>query len=793
MLWPVAAWAAGIALARTDLLPVGMALAPLASLVGLLFYLRQRVVAVVLCAGVLWGVADLLLDARQVAVDEQWLAEDAMVSAAVERVEKGAAYTRLQLSDVTAENGRELPGMALLYLYGKEGKKPVAAGQKIRARVHWRLPRNYLNPGGFDYRVWCFDRHIALIGSVRGGLEISDSSVPWLESLRQRIRAAIARSGAESGVLDALLLGERSRVSEAAAEAFSATGTAHLLAISGMHVGMAAAWVFALVWWLLTRYESWIVRVPVRAAALSAGCLAALVYATLAGWPLPAIRSSLMLASGVLAWWLAVRGEAVNILLAALGLILLFDPSAIASLSLWLSFAATSAILLWGGRPDEDQPPALAGRIWRAMKMVAWVSLLAALATLPMIVSAFGRLPVYSLPANLIAVPLYGLIVMPLTLLGELSALCGLETLAAGLMWISGHAVQAGLSALGWIAALPAGQLWAIKPPLWTDLLYVACMLAAGWLYWRGKRTVAGCGLLLVLAVYSTLVLNERDVAVPTWLAWDVGQGAASSLLLPGNQVIAVDAPGYRGSRFNGGTTMAAGLRSMGITHIDLLILTHAQSDHLGGALSLLKQLNHVGQIWLPDTPAARADDRVQEIMAHAAGRHIPVRWLAAGDRVSAGRLDISVLWPPRGYESANANNLSLVISASMDGYFRLLWPGDIEAAAERHLIGNGLRPVSAMLVPHHGSATSSRAEFVEALQPELAVAQTGFGNRYGFPDAGVIKRYRDTGTQFLDTAAGAVMVRWSEPGESPVIEQWQPDKDYRRTLIQRLIRRWSP
>ncbi len=790
LLWPVAAWTAGLALARTDMLGISTAIGVFLTGFVLLMLRRQRAVALILALGVLWGGADLLLDARQMRVDEHWLGQSILVTAQIEHVEHSSTYTRLLLSHIVDGNSRRLPGMALLYLHGSRQlqQAKLMAGNSIHALVKWHQPRNHINPGAFDYKAWCFDRHIALIGSVKGRVEITDSSMSWLESARQRIRDAIGNiQGGEAAVLGAVLMGERGQVNAEVNTVFSATGTAHLLAISGMHVGMVAAWVFALVWWLLTRFEVWIVRLPVWTLALAGGFAAAFSYATLAGWPLPAIRSALMLAAAVLAWWLASRTQPVNTMLAALALILIFDPSAIASLSLWLSFTATSAILLWSGNSNISETQASSLRLTSALKVLVWVSGLATLATLPMIVSTFGRVPVYSLPANLILVPLYGLLVMPLGLMAELAALCGLNTAAEILMQWGGAAIHLGLNILNWFTALPAGQIWSIKPPVWQGLLYMVGMLWVGWQLWLGKKFRAGCGLSLVLAAFLFLVMTERNVATPGWIIWDVGQGASSTLLLPGNQVIVVDAPGRWGSRFNGGTTVASGLRSMGITHVDVLVLSHAQSDHLGGALSLLQHVNKIGQIWLPDVPSARSDARVKAILSYAEKNHIAIHWLAQGDRrflaAHAGQVELTVLWPLRFHAPSNDNNSSLVVTVKLPDQFRLFWPGDIEAVVEKQLLKKDIGSVNAMLIPHHGSTTSSQPEFVRSLLPALAVAQTGFGNHYGFPKTEVVNRYKAVGANVYNTANGAVIVRWQQPGSSPEITQWQEETGNRRNM----------
>jgi len=367
----------GLALTRTDMIGSFSATIVLSGFAIILLLFRQRLPVLMLALGAVWGVSDLIWDASRMQVDKDWLAGDVVVSADVEQVEVFSGYHRYRLVNIRREDGTLLSGNALLYQHQASGKHvqfrdiPIQAGQTIRARVRWHEPRNYHNPGAFDYRAWCFDRHIALIGSLHGQVEIIRTSDSWLELQHRKVRSMIARAGMnDGGMLQAILLGERSQLSEQANRVFSATGAAHLLAISGMHIGMAAASVFALVWFLLTRREAWIIRLPARNIAMIAGFMAAIAYGSMAEWPLPAIRTSIMLAAAALAWCLAARSEPLNILLAALGLILLFDASAIASLSLRLSFIATTALLLWAGKEGREETLSFPMRIGIAGKAV---------------------------------------------------------------------------------------------------------------------------------------------------------------------------------------------------------------------------------------------------------------------------------------------------------------------------------------------------------------------------------------------------------------------------------------
>ena len=788
LLWPVGCFVVGVALARSDLFNLPTAALLLVALIVLFALLRRFAWLTMLLFGIVLGAANLLWSASRVAVDHSWLGE-VSASATVVSVTAHAHYRRLLIDHMQRDDHTPLAGRALLYQHAPFGDAAkIAAGARIHVNARWRLPHNQLNPAAFDYRAWCFDRHIALIGSVKGGMTIVAMQPSWLQRQRTRLRTALHQLAPQpAGVLQALLLGDRSQISEPVYRAFAATGTAHLLAISGMHIGMAAAWMLAIVWWLVTRREAWIVQLPVRRIALFAGFLAACAYATLAGWPLPALRATVMLGAAVLAWQLSARHAPLNILLAALALILLFDPAAISSLSLWLSFVATAALLLWAVALKQLHPSPQQSwrqRLSTALLSLLWISLLATLATLPMIVAGFGRLPIYTLAANLLLVPLYALLVMPAALLGTLLTLLGWDSLAGFPLQLAATGVDAGLTLLHAFTELPAGELWARLPPWWSNLLYAVGMITAGWLLLRQQRRRAALTAVATLALFLAAALHETPIAAPAWYVWDVGQGAASTLLLPDDKVIVVDLPGRRGSRFNGGSRVAAELRRMGLIHVDLLILSHAQSDHLGGALTLLRQLNHIGEIWLPDVPAAHSDRRVQRIVAWAERHHATLRWMAAGDTAQFGDTALNILWPPRHFDPPNANNGSLVVTANITGPHRLLWPGDMEAPVERQLLPT-LQPVEAMLMPHHGSNTSSTPALLARLRLKLAIAQTGYHNRFNFPRPDVVARYRALGSMVKNSAEGALTINW--PDDRMAVTQYQPPTNRRRALARRL------
>ncbi len=729
-----------------------------------------RTVVFSLLAGLLWGLFMLFWDAQTVSVDESWLNGNQQVSATVEKLDRSPSFIRLRIADVQRTDGVLLAGKVDAYLYGREREPAIRVGDRVRLSLKLHLPRNMLNPGAFDYRTYCFDRHIALIGSAKG-LEVLERGSSLLERGRERINKAISVVDSQaSGVLRALLLADKSDVTIEQHESFAAAGTSHLLAISGLHVGMVAGWGFIIFWWILTRREAWIVAWPVRKLALTAGVFMAIGYATLAGWPLTAQRALLMMGAALLAWWLRDRSEPLNTMFAALLLILFIDPAAIVSISLWLSFTAVTALLIWSSHFVSE--PGLS--LWqKARKWVVglfWVSVVAALATLPITADLFGRIPTYTLLANMLLVPLYGLYVLPLSIAGELLALMGASGIAAEVFVRAAEGVAGGDRFLMLLKTWPAGNLWIPDISIYATLFYVSGIIGSIFLLFRQHHARALLSTVVTLSLYLLLVIPERPPDVPALMVWDVGQGAASTLSMPDGRVMVIDSPGRYGSRFNGGTIVADGLRHQGVVHADVVLISHAQSDHAGGVGRLLDHLRGVGELWIADISENRTYKPMQRAIRRIEIRGGMVRWLKRGDRLRFGDADVKVLWPPKGYAPYKLNNASLVLSIQLLTGERLLFPADIERDGESRIVRNGLDHHNVMLVPHHGSRTSSHPAWIQSVSPDIAIVQSGWKNRYRFPRPEVVDQYEKAGITLLDTKQGAVSVRF---GEMVKVEQY--------------------
>jgi len=733
----------------------------------------QRIFIAASIAGLLWGGGALLHDAYRVSVDGSWLEGRQNIRAEVAKAEISPSYLRLRLTDIQRDDDSRLAGDAELYLHGEARRLSLSAGQQITVSAKFHLPRNRQSPGAFDYRSYCFDQHIALTGSGKN-VAVVDSQLPLLEKARVRVRESLSGTD-HSGLIGALLLAERSGISTEIQELFAAAGVAHLLAISGLHVGMVAGWIFAVIWWLLTRREAWIIRLPVRKLALSGGLLVAAAYAAVAGWPITAERSALMMAAAVLAWWLRSRAEPLNTMLAALMLLLLFDPAAITSVSLWLSFVAVAALLLWVKSESPGRERGWLSSSGRLLLGFLGVSIVATLATLPIITDLFGRLPTYSLIANMLLVPLYSLVVLPLALLGELSAIAGAVSVADLLFGWSAMAIDQGNVILEGIHSWPAGNLWVPDVPLAFSLLYGTGMICAVILLLRKRVAATLACASLTLAGYLLVAIPENASEFPTLVVWDVGQGSAATLAMPDGRVMVIDLPGRPGSRYKGGTNVAAGLRAMGVVHADLLVLSHAQSDHAGGAERFLQQIRSAGELWLADVPMNRGYPPMQAAFREMLRKGGTVRWLKQGDRLVFGDSRIEVLWPPQGHDPKNSNNSSLVLSVALPSGKRVLFAADIEHGGEAGVLKAGLTHHDVLLVPHHGSRTSSSGVWVEKVSPEIAIAQTGWANHYGFPNAAVVERYRMQGARLFDTKIGTVKIIFDTAAESGIkVDQYR-------------------
>ena len=629
---------------------------------------------------------------------------------------------RFELADAQARR-TEVPKLLRLAWY--DGPR-VNSGERWRLAVKLKRPVGLLNPHAFDYEAWLLAQRIGATATVKDGQRLQPAQWAWRDAVRQRLLAVDAQG--REGALAALVLGDSSGLSRADWQVLQDTGTVHLLVISGQHVGLLAGMVYLLIAGL-ARYGLW----PQRLAWLPWACglafAAALGYGLLAGFEVPVRRACVMIGL-VLLWRLRFRhlGAWWSWLL-ALNAVLLLDPMASLRPGFWLSFAAVAVLIFtFGGRLGP-------WRWWQTWTRAQWLialGLCPVLLILNLPISLTGPL------VNLLAVPWISLLVLPPALLGTL--LLPVPYVGEGLLWLAGGLLEGLFGALAWVAGkLPAWVAPAV--PLW--VWAIAVLGAVLLLLPKGlPLRLLGWPMLLLLVFAPLRELPEGRAEV--WQL-DVGQGLAIVVRTRQHTLLYDTGPGFRDSDLGAQVVLPA-LRKFGVRHLDLMLISHAHADHAGGARSIWRGLPVTQVI------SGEPQDLPDELRALpcTSGK----QWEWDGVRFT--------LWHWPGATDSNQNSCVLQIEANGE---RLLLTGDIDARAERVLLGSSLAVHSHWLqAPHHGSRSSSSEAFVRALAPQGVLISRGHGNSFGHPHPQVVERYQRLGVQIYDSAEhGAVRLLLGE------------------------------
>ncbi len=630
------------------------------------------------------------------------------------------------------------PGRIRLSWYGQA--PDLVVGERWRLTVRLKRPRGLSNPGGFDYEAWLFQRGIRATGYVRpsgANARLSPATGHRLGRLRQDLGLRIAQAlhgHPQTGVIQALSVGLRHNLGPTRWQVLRATGTSHLMAISGLHVGLAAGAGYLLsrqLWSLSPRLVLWLAA-P-RFAALMA-TLSALGYSALAGFSVPTQRALIMIGVVMAGQLLRSRAPSGRSLALGLACVLALDPLATLSAGFWLSFCAVAVILLgMGGRPGRQG-------LWWRWGRVHW---LVAVGLLPVLLVLFRASPWLGPVANLVAVPWTGLVVVPLVLIGTMT-LRPMPSLGTGLLWAAATAVD-------W--------LWGMLERLAEmDLVYRPALPDSGWLVAVSgvgavllclPRGVPGRWLGLAWLAPVFFVTAPRPAPGELWLTTlDVGQGLSVVARTREHVLVYDTGPRYSAGFDAGRAALIPFLREQGLTSVDALVLSHGDEDHTGGTRSLLAGIPVTRIMAGPDAGLPGA---------------IPCRrgvtWEWDGVR-------FSVLHP--GPDSpAQGNDASCVLRIQTRRGTALL-PGDLGTQGERELLRDdpGALKAGLLVVPHHGSLTSSSKAFLDAVQPTDAVFSLGYRNRFHFPHPRVLARYLSRGIRVHDTASdGAVTFRLGAAG----------------------------
>ena len=643
-----------------------------------------------------------------------------------------------------------LKGRIALAWYGavtSDAPSRVRGGERWQFTVRLKHPHTNANPHGFAYEAWLLEQDIRATGSVRPRGENrrlatrAGSLAARIDDVRERLRDRFREALPDerfAGVLIALVVGDQRAIRAEDWAIFNRTGVSHLMSISGLHVTMIAslfAWLVGWSWQWSTRL---LLACPARKAAAVAGVVAALGYCALAGFGIPAQRTLIMLTVAAVALWLDRTQSASRVLALALLVVLTIDPWAVIAPGFWLSFVAVGIIFYTTTR-------AIDGRWLSAWARSQWAI---TIGLVPLTIALFQQVSLVSPFANALAIPIVSLVVTPLALIAAVMPLDAVAYLAHWVMALL-------MPALEWMAKLPAATWQQHAPAPWAfalALIGVVWLLAPRGVPARVMALPLFVPMLLVTPAGPPLGTARIDVL-------DIGQGTAI-VVRTANHVLIYDAgPAYSVEADAGNRVIVPYLRGEGIGYVDRMMISHLDNDHSGGAVSVASWLP-VGML-MSSLPAAHP---VQKLPPY----RVPCQ---AGQLWRWDGVDFQVLHPVADdYARAlKTNAMSCVLRIEAGGQSMLL-TGDIEAREESSLVSGAPTAIRSvvLLVPHHGSRTSSTTEFIDAVAPRLAVISAGYRNRFGHPRADIEARYRARDIDIARTdQSGTVRIELSPSGMS--------------------------
>jgi competence protein ComEC len=640
--------------------------------------------------------------------------------------------------------GEPVPFTGLVRLSWYEDAPPLRAGERWRLPVRLKPRHGLANPGTFDFERWLFEQGVTATGNLRRGEppERLDAGAGryWLDRWRQGLAEHLARVLGDAPALplvQALVIGERSGFDQDDWEVLTRTGTNHLVAISGLHVGLIAGAVFVLVRWIWSRSARLAVWLAAPRAAAVGGLIAALGYSGLAGFAVSTQRALVMIAVvfAALLWQRTLRPYHA-LMLALLG-VLLIDPRAVLSAGLWLSFGAVAVLLFNLGHrlPSRD--------LWTRWGRAQWA---VGIGLLPLLFLIFGRASLIAPPVNLVAVPLFSLLLLPLVLVTSLLSLI------PGLGAISGWPLQWTAALLGWcldglawIAALPWAAMALPERPVW-----VWPAAGAGALLLLAPRGLPGrwLGVALILPMF-VLRVPQPGYGEAWFTLLDVGLGLSAVVRTQEGTLVYDTGPGFPSGFDTGSAVVLPFLAAQGVHRIERLVVSHADRDHAGGLTGLAEGI-----------PIDRIDS------GEPAGLDLPgAEPCRAGEGWDWSGVSFRFLHPAD--DGFRGNDASCVLRIETGGHAILL-TGDIQARVERRLARESGEALASdvLIAGHHGSATSTHPEFLDAVAPGLVLFASGYANHFGFPVKEVRERVSARGIPALDTGlAGAIELRLGPDG----------------------------
>ncbi|MEO8746476.1 MAG: DNA internalization-related competence protein ComEC/Rec2 [Rhodanobacter sp.] len=629
-------------------------------------------------------------------------------------------------------NGRRIPLRGKITVSWYDARMVPAPCSRWHLLLRLKRPRGLLNPGGADSERSALERGIHATGYVRNDPGNRLIGTHWcVDGVRAAIADAIAARVSDpqdAALLRALAVGDTRGLQPRDWEVARANGVSHLIAISGFHVGMAAVFGVTLVWFIYLLWPACALHLPRPQVQAAAAFAVAAVYSALAGFGLPTVRTLLMIAVVAMAQCSRRGTRGAHSLALALLLILLVDPLAVLSAGFWLSFVGVAFLMLC----LQARGPGIRGFVYElsAGQFLMTVSLL------PLTLWFFGQASLVGALSNLIAVPFVSFVIVPCALLATL--LLGVcPPLAAPAWWLAAHLMHAQWWLLQALASWP-GAHWYL-PGVHVGALCLA-LVGALWMFLPRGIPQRWLGALLFLPLLMPPQGFPRDGGFQAWVL-DVGQGL-SVVVRTHQHVLVYDAGARYPSGFDlGEAVVVPSLHALGLNQVDMLMISHADNDHAGGARAVASAFPAAGRY-----------------SGESARMPVPMRPCLAGQAWQWDGVRFSVLNPRAGQAPESRNDRSCVLLVE-GSHGRLLLTGDISSKSEPLVadVAAAAAPV-VLLVPHHGSNSASSKGFIEALKPPFAVVSAGWRNRFRHPRPEVVARYREAGVPLLNTAElGAV------------------------------------
>ena len=633
--------------------------------------------------------------------------------------------------------------------YGDD-RPNINAGDEWSLTIKLKHNNGLMNQGGFDYEKWLFANRITATGYVRdskSNIALSSSNNALIHQLRQSIRSDLSpnlQGLSYAGVLNALVLGDRSLIEEDHWLLFQQTNTTHLSVISGLHIGLISTLLFLIgsFIWRLSRRLTLIIPAQVFGSIL--GIIGAFNYAIVAGFSIPTQRAFIMASVAFLSIVFRVQYSVWTLYGFALLLVLFFNPLSVFEVGFWLSFYAVG-VILYGVSLFNSRSSLL--------KLI-YLQLVICVAMLPITFWFFQSSSSLSGLANLIAIPTFSFVVTPISLLGALFGLSNMGTISQFCFSIADNALSLLAIFLQQISDLSFNQLH-FSPANFLDLAILiigVCLLVLP----RGLKLRRASLLLIAIPILSSADHIKSRTAVIDVL--DVGQGL-SVVVRTKNHILIYDTGALSPSGFNmGDAALIPFLISNKIDDIDTIVISHGDNDHIGGLQAIVDHFS-IDTI-LSSVP--------EEARSSAKSCHSGQSWLWDGVQFDIISPEIDTY--------LKGNNASCVLKITAN-YSSILLTGDIEKKAEKILVNSSADVLDAdvMLIPHHGSKTSSTEAFIKAISPEIAISSAGYKNPYKHPATIIVERYIDNGVKVLETSCTGQLS--FTLGEQLIISEYRKDQ----------------